>query len=272
MSSRSWLWEIVESAMPVTDLSKKTLTQKQRLYMKMKHARAWLDEREELGEWHHMHARLKIPEELGYLKGETLVDVGCGNGRYLLYFKRSNKIRFCVGLDLSKHSIYLVNRLLKAKGFQVPLIIGDAENMPFVNNFFDIVFSTDVIEHLPHPPKGIQEIVRISKDKIIICTPNKLCPLDMSRFASIFGSHIPPSIEKYVTRFQLMKMLQNSGLEQENIIMLETSFMPLGWILVNRKLSVPMRLVNFLMFIENFLEKTPLVKHIAGVLVACYKS
>ena len=232
--------------------------------------RFW-DKMGKLGEWHHMHTRLKTTEELGYLKGETLVDVGCGNGRYLLYFKRSKKIKFCVGLDISKKSVHLVNERLRGNGFSVALVVGDAENMPFPSNTYDIAFSTDVIEHLPHPSKGIQEIVRVSKDKVIICTPNKLCPLDMSRFAQIFGSHVPPPIEEYVTRFQLMRMLQNSGLKRKNIMMLETSFLPLGWIFVNRKLAVPLRLVNFLTFIEKFLEKTPLVKHVAGVLVACCK-
>lgn len=218
-----------------------------------------------------MHARLKIAEELGYLKGERLVDVGCGNGRYLYYFKQSNKIRFCVGLDISKKSVYFTKERLRKSGFQAALLVGDAENLPFQSDAFDIAFSTDVIEHLPQLSKGIQEIVRVSEDKVIICTPNKLCPLDMSRFAQIFGSRVPPPVEKYVTRFQLMKILQKSGLKQKDIIISETSFLPLGWILVTRKLSIPMKLVKFLIFVEKFLEKAPLVKHTAGVLVACCK-
>jgi len=230
-----------------------------------------MTETEKLGEWHHMHVRLKIPEELGFLKGERLVDVGCGNGRYLYHFKRLKRTRLCVGLDMSRQSIHLANERLRKRGFHVGLLVGDCENMPFRTGAFDVVFSTDVIEHLPHPSKGTQEIVRVSEDKVIICTPNKLCPLDMSRFAQIFGSHIPPPIERYVTRFQLTKMLQNSGIKQGNIIMLETSFLPLGWILVNRKLSVPMKLVKFLLFVENFLEKVPLLNRTAGVLVACCK-
>jgi ubiquinone/menaquinone biosynthesis C-methylase UbiE len=133
-----------------------------------------------------------------------------------------------VGLDISKQRIYLMNRRLREAGFDVALLIGDAQNTPFRSGAFDIAFSTDVIEHLPDPSRGIQEIVRVSKNKVVICTPNKLCPLDMSRFAEIFGTHTRPAIEEYVTRFQLMKMLQNSKLKQGNIILIETSFLPLG--------------------------------------------
>lgn len=218
-----------------------------------------------------MYVRLKIPEKHGFLKGETLIDAGCGSGRYLSYFRFNKKIRFCLGLDVSKARVYSVGKRFKERGRDVALIVASIEEAPFRNSVFDIVFSTDVIEHLPHPFKGIRELVRISKDKVIICTPNKLCPLDMSRFAHVFGSHIPPPIEKYVTRFQLVEMLKLSGIRSKNLAVSETSFVPLGWILVNRKLSLPMKLVRFLISTEKYLEKIPLVKHTAGVLVAIAK-
>jgi len=223
----------------------------------------------ELGEQHHIQARLKTPEELGYFVGETLIDVGCGYGRFLLYFKLQKKIKFCVGLDLKKKAIHSTKRLFREKGIDVPLIIGDAQNLPFEDDTFDIAFSTDMMEHLPNISKGVQEIVRVSKDKVVICVPNKLNPVDMSRIAEIFGSHHPPEIEEYVTRFQLYKMLQNSGIKKETVVMVEKSFLPLGWVFVNKRMLLPMSLVRFSIFAEGFLEKTPLVKHMAGVVVSC---
>jgi len=224
-----------------------------------------------LGEWHHIYVRCKIPDKLGFLKGENLLDVGCGNGRYLYLFMTLKLFKFYVGLDVSRVSIYSANKKFKEKGFYADLVIGDAENLPFRSNIFEVVFSTDVIEHLLHPSLAIQEMVRVGKDKIIICTPNKLCPIDMSRVAQIFGSHIPPPIERYVTRFQLSKMIQNAGIKAKNMAIFQTSFIPLGWLLVHKKLRAPMKLLRFLIFIEEFLEEIPLLNHIAGVLVACFK-
>jgi len=222
----------------------------------------------ELGETHHMQARLKTPEELGYFVGETLIDVGCGYGKYLRYFKLQKKIKFCVGLDLNKKAIHLTKRLFREKGIDVPLIIGDAQNLPFEDDTFDIAFSTDMVEHLPSSPRGVQEIVRVSKDKVVICVPNKLNPVDMSRIAEVFGSHHPPEIENYLTRFQLNRMLQNSGIKKETIMIVEKSFLPLGWLFVNKKTLLPMSLVRASIFVEDFLEKTT-VKHVAGVVVSC---
>jgi len=222
----------------------------------------------ELGERHHMQARLKTPDELGYFVGETLIDVGCGYGKYLRYFKLRKKIKICVGLDLKKKAVHSTKRLFREKGIDVPLIIGDAQNLPVADDTFDIAFSTDMVEHLPSSPKGVQEIVRVSKDKVVICVPNKLNPVDMSRIAEVFGSHHPPEIENYLTRFQLNRMLQNAGIKKETIVMVEKSFLPLGWLFVNKKTLLPMSLVRASIFVEGFLEKTPL-KHMAGVVVSC---
>ena len=223
----------------------------------------------ELGERHHMQARLKTPDELGYFVGETLIDIGCGYGKYLRYFKLQKKIKNCVGLDLKKKAVHSTKRLFREKGIDVPLIIGDAQNLPFKDDTFDIAFSTDMVEHLPSSPKGVQEIVRVSKDKVVICVPNKLNPIDMSRIAEVFGSHHPPEIEHYLTRFQLNRMLQNSGIKKETVVMVEKSFLPLGWLFVNKRTMLPMSLVSASIFVEGFLEKTPLVKHMAGVVVSC---
>jgi ubiquinone/menaquinone biosynthesis C-methylase UbiE len=211
----------------------------------------------ELGERHHMQARLKTPDELGYFVGETLIDVGCGYGKYLRYFKLRKKIKICVGLDLKKKAVHSTKRLFREKGIDVPLIIGDAQNLPFADDTFDIAFSTDMVEHLPSSPKGVQEIVRVSKDKVVICVPNKLNPVDMSHIAEVFGSHHPPEIENYLTRFQLNIMLQNAGIKKETIVMVEKSFLPLGWLFVNKKTLLPMSLVRASIFVKAFLKKHP---------------
>ena len=223
----------------------------------------------DVGTRHHMDARLQVPEELGYFVGETLVDVGCGGGRFLQYFKCKKNIKFCVGLDLWKNQVHSTKRRFKKEGVDAHLIICDAQRMPFADNTFDIAFSTDMIEHLPDTAKGVKDIVRVSKDKVVICAPNKLNPVDMSRVAEIFGAHVPPEIEEYVTRFQLDKMLQNSGIDKETIVLAERSFLPIGWLFVNRKTLLPMSLVRFSVFVEGFLERTPLIKHTAGVVVSC---
>jgi ubiquinone/menaquinone biosynthesis C-methylase UbiE len=123
--------------------------------------------------------------------GETLIDIGCGYGKYLCYFKLQKKIKNCVGLDLKKKAIHSTKRLFRKRGIDIPLILGYAQNLPFKDDTFDVAFSTDMVEYLPNSPKGVDEIIKVSKDKVVVCIPNKLNPIDMNCIAEVFGAHHP---------------------------------------------------------------------------------
>lgn len=107
---------------------------------------------ESLGNWHHIKVRLKMAEKLGFFETGSLVDVGCGRGRYLAYFIERYGIPFCVGLDISMKAIRDAKELLKGQSC-VDFVVADAENLPFKDSSFDFVFSTDVVEHLHNPSK-----------------------------------------------------------------------------------------------------------------------
>jgi ubiquinone/menaquinone biosynthesis C-methylase UbiE len=138
-----------------------------------------------LGEWHHMWVRLKDGEELNFFQAKSILDVGCGNGRYLVYFSKKYSSSFLVGIDINKDTFK------KRRVGDFNFIVADAHNLPFKNSCFELVFSTDVLEHLSKPLRALKEIYRVSQKKIYLCTPNKLCPVDMSKVASWFGSHKP---------------------------------------------------------------------------------
>lgn len=50
---------------------------------------------------------------------------------------------------------------------------GDAHHLPFKDNSFDTVVSGDVLEHVVDPVEFIRELIRTSKNKIIITTPDE---------------------------------------------------------------------------------------------------
>ncbi|MBS7620786.1 methyltransferase domain-containing protein [Candidatus Bathyarchaeota archaeon] len=210
-----------------------------------------------LGEWHHMWVRLKDGEQLNFFaKLKSILDVGCGNGRYLKYF--SKRIQFAVGIDINKKAF------IKELGLN--FIVADAHNLPFKNGCFDLFFSTDVLEHLSKPLRALQEMRRVSLGRIYLCTPNKLCPVDMSKVASWFGTHKRPSIEKYVTKQELAILLKIAGFR--NYLITTRSFLPLGWLVEHKKAKIPSAVTKILLEIESCLEKFPFIKNLAGVLVA----
>jgi len=58
---------------------------------------------------------------------------------------------------------------------KVHFICGDATNLPFDNESFDVVTMFDVIEHVPDHQKAISEALRVLKPKgfLLVSTPNE---------------------------------------------------------------------------------------------------
>lgn len=92
-----------------------------------------------------------------------VIDVGCGNG--LIINKLVDEFQ-CWGLDISQTAL---------KQIKATPIHGSIENIPFEDNYFDIVICAEVLEHLPVAvySKGLSELQRVSKKYILISTPYK---------------------------------------------------------------------------------------------------
>lgn len=100
-----------------------------------------------------------------------LLDFGCGNGRYLEVFAGYLDKQNLYGIETS---IDRVNEV-KEKGFNC-LGLNSGEKIPYDNEFFDIVFSTNVIEHIPlkYYQEYLKETYRVLKKggRLVIGTPN----------------------------------------------------------------------------------------------------
>jgi 2-polyprenyl-3-methyl-5-hydroxy-6-metoxy-1,4-benzoquinol methylase len=103
------------------------------------------------------------------INNETkLLDVGWGRGT-LGYYLNSDKILY--GVDI-KIAISEAMKTYKRADALDPA----RENLPYDNNFFDIVVALDVIEHVFDPNSLMKEVYRVLKrgGKFILSTPNIL--------------------------------------------------------------------------------------------------
>ena len=94
-----------------------------------------------------------------------ILDVGCGHGNFLepVYKKTIHSY----GIDPDKAALDK-NTFIKNK------TLGSVEKLPFKNDFFDLVVSAWVLEHIPNPEKAFKEIHRVLKPnaKVVFLTPN----------------------------------------------------------------------------------------------------
>ncbi len=99
-----------------------------------------------------------IPEEV-----VSILDIGCGNG--IITNELGGKFQVC-GVDISEEA------LKQVKG---ETIVASADSIPVENNTWDMVFSSEMLEHLPDDvlDKTMDEIKRIARKYVFITVPNK---------------------------------------------------------------------------------------------------
>lgn len=99
-------------------------------------------------------------EAVRMLSGKIL-EVGIGSGANLNFYTPDMDV---TGLDFSPGMLKIAReKIEKMHLTNVKLIEMDAENMTFPDNTFDSVLSTCVFCTVPHPKKGIAEILRVLK-------------------------------------------------------------------------------------------------------------
>jgi 2-polyprenyl-3-methyl-5-hydroxy-6-metoxy-1,4-benzoquinol methylase len=111
----------------------------------------------------------------GDLLGKNILDIGCGEGLYMLTFLKMGA-SYVAGQDISSGLVEKAISICNENGFNCDAKVGDGTKLNFDNKKFDFVFSGDVFEHITDKQKKqfIAEIFRVLKPGglVTIKTPN----------------------------------------------------------------------------------------------------
>jgi len=98
----------------------------------------------------------------------TLV-VCCGSGMDAEFLARQGmKV---VGLDISFEALQRAKERARRYGVFYELVLGDAENLPFKDNAFELAFVHDGLHHLSDAYKGVREMMRVASKAVAIAEP-----------------------------------------------------------------------------------------------------
>lgn len=104
-----------------------------------------------------------IANEIKVLGPKTVLEVGCGYGATLKPLTKALQVDLLIGRDFSNTQLRKAREYLSDE--TVRLVQADAtKGLPFPDNSFDFVFTSEVIMHLPSPQaiKALEEIIRVS--------------------------------------------------------------------------------------------------------------
>lgn len=96
-------------------------------------------------------------------RGKDLLEIGCGLGTDLLQFARGGAR--VTGVDLTENSVDLVRRRFALERLPVNALMADAENLPFPDGTFDVVYSFGVLHHTPDTQSAVEQIHRVLKPR-----------------------------------------------------------------------------------------------------------
>jgi len=92
---------------------------------------------------------------------EDLLEIGIGLGTDM---RQCIKLgAHAVGIDLSKSNALISKRGLKVNELDGEVIVADAENLPFREESFNIVYSFGVLHHTPDTREAVNEAHRVLK-------------------------------------------------------------------------------------------------------------
>ncbi|MBI4739626.1 class I SAM-dependent methyltransferase [Candidatus Woesearchaeota archaeon] len=111
--------------------------------------------------------------------GKKALDVGCREGYQTKWLEKKG---------------YEVTSIDIEKKYEACRIVDVNKRLPFDDRSFDLIWCSEVIEHLDNPQKTLQEFRRVLRNdgRIIITTPNSYCTV--FRIAYLFGL-TPPQMQ-----------------------------------------------------------------------------
>jgi SAM-dependent methyltransferase len=158
---------------------------------------------------------IRIRRVLGELEGEVgeLLDIGCA---FVPLAEGYARMRRWLGLDLSLPSLAIgriVHHLPAAS-----LVCGYSENLPFLDRSFDVVVSSEVLEHTPRPLRMIAEIARVLRGggKAVVSVPMHIVDFQEGR-QHLIGPTDSTHRFEFHSLDDLKRLFQQHGLSVERL-------------------------------------------------------
>ena len=97
--------------------------------------------------------------EIVHVKGSEILEVGSGRGGGANYINRYLAPANITGLDIAHNAVKLANNNFAIKGLQY--IQGNAENLPFANESFDVIINVESCHAYGSVPVFLKEVRRV---------------------------------------------------------------------------------------------------------------
>lgn len=145
------------------------------------------------------------------IKGRSILEIGSGTGRFSRMIHKAGGALTI--LDIGEHLVGQVHQDLACKG-----VVGDTLALPFAPGSYDIVLSSECIEHTMRPERAIREMCRVCAPNGIVCitAPNRLW-YPVLRLSQKLGLRKYSGIENWMFPYQAASIMREESMREIRI-------------------------------------------------------
>jgi SAM-dependent methyltransferase len=109
----------------------------------------------------------RMYDHLRHTGARNVLDAGCGEGYVYRAMKQRGYAGRWTGFDFSAEAVDYARR----ESPEVEWRQASAYEIPFPDRAFDLVFSSEVLEHLAEPQRALAEFARVSEKWLLLSVP-----------------------------------------------------------------------------------------------------
>ncbi len=145
--------------------------------------------------------------------GDRVLDLGCGTGTFTAVLAQAGAT--AVGVEVADAALRRARRAHPELDFRNAPIDGP---LPFEDNTFDLVWASEVIEHVADTARWLSEVRRVlaPRGRLLITTPNHARVAILLRGIEAFSEPLGDHLHLY-TRRSLASTLDALGFDQVRI-------------------------------------------------------
>jgi len=149
----------------------------------------------------------------------TILDAGCGGGRTVNKLAAMASTGKVFGIDFSAESV-AVSKKTNAefiRAVRVEIREASVSQLPFTDNFFDLITAVETHFWWPDPPNDVREITRTLKPGGTLILIAEIYRGSTSKIAELAEKHLPKTGMKLMTVDQHRQLLEQAGLSDVQV-------------------------------------------------------